>query len=127
MWYETELFIKTECLVKIIKKYFLKKLSIWLVLVKVVVLVINYQKRQCIYKRVYFILKSTTFIILKSIFLFLKKLFFFLPILANNNLPLKSYCENIVKNIVIIDINFNLNVLLKLFFSLSNFFFSRQY
>ena len=35
--------------------------------------------------------------------------------LANNNLPLKIYCENIM----IIYTDFNLNVLLKLFFSLS--------
>ena len=44
--------------------------------------------------------------ILKSIFLFLN--FFFSSILANNNLPLKIYC----KSIVIIYIDFNLNVLL---------------
>ena len=43
------------------------------------------------------------------------KLFFFSPILANNNQPLKIYCENIM----IIYTNFNLNVLLQLFFSLS--------
>ena len=43
------------------------------------------------------------------------KLFFFSPILANNNLPFKIYCENIVIKIVT---DFNLNVLLKLFFSL---------
>ena len=36
--------------------------------------------------------------------------------LANNNLPLKIYCENIV---IKIDIDFNFNILLKLFFSLS--------
>ena len=35
------------------------------------------------------------------------------PILANNNLPLKIYCESIV----IIDTDFNLNILLQLFFS----------
>ena len=39
----------------------------------------------------------------------------FLPILTNNNLPFKIYC----KSIVIIYTDFNLNVLLKLFFSLS--------
>ena len=39
------------------------------------------------------------------------KLFFSL-ILTNNNLPLKIYCESIV----IIDTDFNLNVLLQLFF-----------
>ena len=41
--------------------------------------------------------------------------FFFSPILANNNLSLKIYCENIM----IIYTNFNLNVLLQLFFTLS--------
>ena len=41
--------------------------------------------------------------------------FFFSPILANNNLPLKIYCESIV----IIYTDFNLNILLQLFFSLS--------
>ena len=34
-------------------------------------------------------------VLLKFFFLFLKK-YFFSPILANNNLPLKIYCENIV-------------------------------
>ena len=43
------------------------------------------------------------------------EIIFFSPILANNNLPLKIYCENIV----IIYTDFNLNVLLQLFFSLS--------
>ena len=33
-----------ECLVKTVKKYFLKKLSIWLEFIKVVIWVINYQK-----------------------------------------------------------------------------------
>ena len=46
-------------MVKIVKKCFLKKLSVWLTLIKVVVWVVNYQKGQCIYKRVYFILKPT--------------------------------------------------------------------
>ena len=36
------------------------------------------------------------------------EIIFFSPILANNNLPLKIYCESIV----IIYIDFNLNVLL---------------
>ena len=40
---------------------FSKKLSVSLALIKVVIWVVNYQKRQCIYKRVYFILKSTTY------------------------------------------------------------------
>ena len=43
------------------------------------------------------------------------KIIFWPPILANNNLPLKIYYESIV----IIYTDFNLNVLLKLFFSLS--------
>ena len=37
MWYETGLFLKTKCLVKTVKKYFLKKLSVWLGLIKMVV------------------------------------------------------------------------------------------
>ena len=41
------------------------------------------------------------------------EIIFFSPILANNNLALKIYCENIV----IIYTDFNLNILLKLFFS----------
>ena len=40
------------------------------------------------------------------------EIIFFSPILANNNLPLKIYCENIV----IIYTDFNLNVLLQFFF-----------
>ena len=54
--------------------------------------------------------------LLKLFFSLSKKNIFFSPILANNNLPLKIYCENIV---IKIDIDFNLNILLKLFFSLS--------
>ena len=120
-------FQKIEYLVKAVKKCFLKKLNVWLALIKVTVWGINYQKGQCIYKRVYYILfffffgcefgsylKINYFIILKSNFLFLN--FFFSQILANNNLPLKIYCENIV---IKIDTHFNFNVLLKLFFSLS--------
>ena len=34
----------TECLVKVIKKCFLKKLSVWVALIKMVVCVVNYQK-----------------------------------------------------------------------------------
>ena len=75
-------FQKTKCLVKVIKKYFLKKLSVWLAFIKVVVWGVNYQKEQCIYKGVYFILKSILWI-------------FFSAILANNNLPLKIYCDNL--------------------------------
>ena len=36
--------------VKVVKKCFLKKLSVWLILIKVAIWVINYQKRQDIYK-----------------------------------------------------------------------------
>ena len=39
---------------------FLKKLIVLLALIKVAIGVVNYQKRQYIYKWVYFILKSTT-------------------------------------------------------------------
>ena len=60
-------------------------------------------------------------VLLKLFFSLSKKIIFFSSILANNNLPLKIYCEIIV----IIDTYFNLNVLLQLFFSLSNkLFFS---
>ena len=55
-------------------------------------------------------------VLLKLFFSLSKKIFFFSPILANNNLPFKIYCESIV---IKIDIDFNFNVLLKLFFSLS--------
>ena len=55
---EKVFFQKTECLVKTVKKCFFKKLSVWLALIKVVVWGVNYQKGQCIYKEVYFILKS---------------------------------------------------------------------
>ena len=58
--FEKVLFEKAKCLIKTVKKCFFKKLSVWLVLIKITVLEINYQKGQCIYKRVYFILKSTT-------------------------------------------------------------------
>ena len=54
------LFEKAEYLKKAVKKWFLKKLSIWIVLIKVVGWAVNYQKEQCIYKGVYFIFKSTT-------------------------------------------------------------------
>ena len=49
-------FQKAKCLVKAVKKCFLKKMSIWLALIKVTVWGVNYQKGQCIYKGVYFIL-----------------------------------------------------------------------
>ena len=35
-------------------------------------------------------------VLLKLLFFLSKKIIFFSPILANNNLPLKIYCENIV-------------------------------
>ena len=62
--------------------------------------------------------------LLKLLFFLSKKIIFFSPILANNNLPLKIYCENIM---IKIDIDFNFNMLLKLFFSLSKkiIFFSQ--
>ena len=55
-------------------------------------------------------------VLLKLFFSLSKKIIFFSPILANNNLPLKIYCENIV---IKIDTDFNLNIILKLFFSVS--------
>ena len=55
-------------------------------------------------------------VLLKLCFSLSKKILFFSPKLANNNLPLKIYCENIV---IKIDTDFNLNIQLKLFFSLS--------
>ena len=58
--YETGLFLKAKYLIKTIKKCFLKKLSVWLALIDLAVLVVNYQKGQGIYKGVYFILKPTT-------------------------------------------------------------------
>ena len=55
-------------------------------------------------------------VLLQLFFSLSKKIIFFSPILVNNNLSLKIYCENIVIKIYI---DFNLNVLLKLYFSLS--------
>ena len=49
---EKVFFQKAKCLVKPVKKCFLKKLSVWLELIKVTVLGVNYQKRQCIYKSI---------------------------------------------------------------------------
>ena len=40
---------ETECLIKTVKKCFLKTLSVWLTLIKVTVWMINYQKGQYIY------------------------------------------------------------------------------
>ena len=48
-------FQKAKCLVKAVKKWFLKKLNVWLALIKVADWRINYQKGQCIYKGIYFI------------------------------------------------------------------------
>ena len=56
----------TECLVKVVKKCFLKKLSVWLALIKVVVCVVNYQKWQCICKE----LSKRTFKVSKKIIFF---------------------------------------------------------
>ena len=63
-------------------------------------------------------------VLLKLFFSLSKKIIFFSQILANNNLPLKIYCENIM---IKINIDFNFNMLLKLFFSLSKkiIFFSQ--
>ena len=52
---------KAECLVKVVKKCIMKKwsfkkLSIWLVLIKVTFWGVNDQKGQCIYKGIYFTL-----------------------------------------------------------------------
>ena len=99
-------FQKTECLIKTIKKCIMKKLSVWLALIKVAIWGINYQKGQCIYKGIYFILFFLCEFIsylnqllhhTKIKFSLSKKIIFFSPILANNNLPLKIYYENIVK------------------------------
>ena len=58
MRYEIGLFEKTEYLVKTVKKCFLKKPNAWLVLIKIEVWVVNYQKWQdiYIYKRELFVL-----------------------------------------------------------------------
>ena len=49
-------FQKAECLVKAVKKCIIKKLSVWLALIKVAFRGVNDQKGQCIYKGIYFIL-----------------------------------------------------------------------
>ena len=49
-------FQKAECLVKTVKKCIMKKLSVWLALIKMAVWGLNCQKGQCIYKGIYFIL-----------------------------------------------------------------------
>ena len=49
-------FQKAECLVKAVKKCIMKKLSVWLALIKVAFWGVNDQKGQCIYKGIYFIL-----------------------------------------------------------------------
>ena len=46
MYNEKVFFQKTKCLVKTVEKCFLKKLSVWLTLIKITVLGINYQKGQ---------------------------------------------------------------------------------
>ena len=45
-------FQKAECLVKTVKKCIMKKLSVWLALIKVAFWGVNDQKGQCIYKRI---------------------------------------------------------------------------
>ena len=94
-------FQKTECLVKAIKKFFLKKLSIWLTLIKVVILVINYQKGKeqnvyiYIYKGVYFILSINFLIIIIIIIIILGigrnilLTYLILKILMRKTFPLK--------------------------------------
>ena len=52
---------------------------------------------------------SNIFFKKKELSKFLKKLFFFSPILTNNNLSLKIYCENIV--IVFLNFNFSFFIL----------------
>ena len=49
MYNEKVFFLKTEYLVKTVKKCFLKKLSIWLILIKVAIWVVNYQKKKIMY------------------------------------------------------------------------------
>ena len=61
-------------------------------------------------------------VLLQLFFSLSKKIIIFSPILTNNNLPLKIYCENIV---IKIDTDFNLNVLLNFFFSKKIIFFSQ--
>ena len=85
-------------MVKIVKKCFLKKLSVWLALIKMVVCVVNYQKGQCICKE-----------LSKRTFKVSKKIIFFSPILTNNNLSLKIYCENIM--IAFLNFNFSFFIL----------------
>ena len=50
---EIGFFLKVEYLVKIVKKYFLKKLSVWLILIKMEVWIVNDQKWQYIYIYIY--------------------------------------------------------------------------
>ena len=57
-------FQKAECLVKAVKKCIIKKLSVWLALIKVAFRGVNDQKGQCIYKGIYFILFFIFFIFL---------------------------------------------------------------
>ena len=99
-------FQKTECLVKAIKKWFLKKLSVWLTLIKVAVWGVNYQKGQCTREFISYLNQYCEII-------------FFLPILANNNLPLKIYCESIL---IIYKYYYNY-----FFLFLKKLFFSHQY
>ena len=64
MQYEIGLFEKTEYLIKTVKKCFLKKLNVWLVLIKIEVWVVNYQKWQDIYIYIY---KRELFVLIISL------------------------------------------------------------
>ena len=52
MQYEIEIFEKADCLIKYVFFFFLKKMCVWLVFIKIVIWEINYQKGQYIYKRI---------------------------------------------------------------------------
>ena len=74
-------FQKAECLVKAIKKCIMKKMSVWLALIKVAFWGVNYQKRQCIYKGIYFI----TFFFLDVSLLHTYEIIYLIYLLNNNN------------------------------------------
>ena len=75
-------FQKAECLVKAVKKYIMKKLSVWLAFIKVGFWGVNYQKGQCIYKGIYFI----TFFFFLDVSLFhTYEIIYFIYLLNNNN------------------------------------------
>jgi len=64
-------------LVETVKKCFLKKLSVLPALIKVAVLVVNYQKEQRIYKEVYFILSINFLIVIIIIIIIINILLLF--------------------------------------------------